>query len=56
MAWRSRHLIDTVDGGGEAGAGLQMAVRDMDGDGDMDGVTAGKSGLFLAANLNRSRK
>ena len=52
VTW-TRH---TIDFGSKAGAGLQMAVRDMDGDGDMDVVTAGKSGLFLAANLGRSRK
>ncbi len=40
----------TIDYGGKAGAGLQIAVRDMDGDGDMDLVCAGKSGLFLAVN------
>ncbi|HET7698637.1 MAG TPA: FG-GAP-like repeat-containing protein [Vicinamibacterales bacterium] len=51
VAW-SRH---TIDFGGKAGAGLQIAVRDMDGDGDLDVVSAGKSGLYLARNENRSR-
>jgi hypothetical protein len=46
VTW-TRH---TIDYGSKAGAGLQMAVRDMDGDGDMDVVSAGKSGLFLAVN------
>jgi hypothetical protein len=41
----------TIDYGSKAGGGLQMAVRDIDGDGDMDVVTGGKSGLFLAENL-----
>jgi hypothetical protein len=45
-----RHLIDY---GGRAGGGLQIAVRDMDGDGDLDVVSAGKSGLFMAENLTR---
>ena len=49
VTW-TRH---TVDYGSKAGSGLQMAVRDMDGDGDMDVVSAGKSGLFLAENLTR---
>lgn len=49
VTW-ARH---TVDFGGKAGAGLQMAARDMDGDGDTDVVTAGKSGLFLAENQSR---
>jgi hypothetical protein len=30
-----------------------MAVRDIDGDGDLDVVSAGKSGLFLAENQTR---
>jgi hypothetical protein len=47
VAW-TRH---TIDYGGKAGGGLQMAVRDIDGDGDMDVLTAGKTGLFLAENL-----
>jgi hypothetical protein len=46
-----RHIIDY---GGRAGGGLQLVVRDMDGDGDQDVVTGGKSGLFLAENLSRS--
>jgi hypothetical protein len=49
VTW-TRH---TIDYGSKAGGGLQMAVRDMDGDGDMDVVSAGKSGLFLARNLTR---
>ena len=50
VTW-TRH---TIDYGSKAGAGVQMAVRDMDGDGDMDVVTAGKSGLYLAENLTKS--
>ena len=50
VTW-TRH---TIDYGSKAGGGLQMAVRDMDGDGDMDVVSAGKSGLFLAENLTRT--
>jgi hypothetical protein len=49
VAW-TRH---TIDYGTKAGGGLQMAVRDIDGDGDMDVVSGGKSGLFLAENLTK---
>jgi hypothetical protein len=46
-----RHIIDY---GGRMGGGLQIAVADMDGDGDLDVVTAGKAGIFLAENLMKS--
>jgi hypothetical protein len=48
-----RHIIDY---GGRAGGGLQMVVRDIDGDGDRDVVTAGKTGLFLSENLTKRVK
>jgi hypothetical protein len=32
-----------------------MVVTDIDGDGDMDIVTPGKTGLFLSENLTVSR-
>jgi len=48
-----RHIVDY---GGRAGGGLQMVVEDMDGDGDRDVVTAGKTGLFLSENLTRTPK
>lgn len=50
VTW-TRHMIVY---GTPAGAGLQMAVQDVDGDGDMDVVSGGKSGLFLARNLTRT--
>jgi hypothetical protein len=49
VTW-TRH---TIDYGSKGGRRLQMAVRDIDGDGDMDVVSAGKSGLFLAENLTK---
>ena len=47
-----RHIVDY---GGRAGGGLQMAVEDMDADGDRDIVTAGKTGLFLSENLTSNQ-
>jgi hypothetical protein len=47
-----RHIVDY---GGRAGGGLQMVVQDIDGDGDLDVVTGGKTGLFLSENLTRVR-
>lgn len=46
-----RHIVDY---GGRAGGGLQMVVEDMDGDGDRDIMTAGKTGLFLSENLTKA--
>lgn len=43
-----RHVIDYST---RAGGGLQIPVVDIDGDGDLDIVTAGKSGLFLFENM-----
>jgi hypothetical protein len=45
-----RHVIDYST---RAGGGLQIPIVDIDGDGDLDIVTAGKSGLFLFENLTR---
>jgi VCBS repeat protein len=49
--WK-RHVIDYSS---RAGGGLQIPVVDIDGDGDLDIVVAGKSGLFLFENLSRGR-
>ncbi len=42
-----------ISSGGEAGAGLQIAAADVDGDGDIDLASGGKSGLFLMLNQRR---
>ena len=46
-----RHIIDYST---RAGGGMQIPVVDIDGDGDLDVVVAGKSGLFLFGNLTIS--
>jgi hypothetical protein len=45
-----RHIIDY---GGRMGGGMQIVVKDMDGDGEPDLVVGGKAGLFLAENLTK---
>ncbi len=49
-AW-TRHVIDE---GGKMGGGLQIVAIDIDGDGDLDVVASGKTGLYLAENLAKS--
>ena len=48
VTW-TRH---TIDYGTKAGGGMQMALRDIDGDGDIDVVSGGKSGLYLARQVS----
>jgi len=47
----TRHVIEE---GGKMGGGLQIAVVDLDKDGDLDIVSGGKTGLFVAENRTRS--
>jgi hypothetical protein len=45
-----RHIIEY---GGMAGAGMQIAVGDVDGDGDLDIAVGGKSGCYWFENLTK---
>ena len=47
-----RHVIDY---GGRMGGGMQIPVTDIDADGNLDIVCAGKSGLFVAENLTKGK-
>jgi hypothetical protein len=47
-----KHVIDYSS---RTGAGMQIPVVDLDGDGDLDFVVAGKSGLYLFENLTRHK-
>jgi len=43
----------TIHEGGRVGFGINTAVVDIDGDGDLDVVAPGKSGLYLLENLTK---
>ena len=51
VQWK-RHIVDY---GARTGAGMQIAVVDIDGDGRLDVVVGGKSGLFLFENMTLAR-
>jgi len=46
----AKHVLDY---GGRIGGGIEIPVADIDGDGDLDFVVAGKSGLFLFENKTK---
>jgi len=48
----TRHIIHE---GGRVGFGINTAVVDIDGDGDIDVVAPGKSGLYLLENVRRPK-
>jgi hypothetical protein len=43
-----------IDYGGRISGGMQVAVADLDGDGDLDLAMGGKTGLFLFENLSHT--
>ena len=45
----------TIHEGGRVGFGINTAVVDIDGDGDLDVVAPGKSGLYLLENVRKSK-
>src|ERR1700730_2165613 len=47
-----KHVIDYSS---RTGSGMQIPVVDLDGDGDLDFVVAGKSGLYLFENLTHHK-
>ena len=49
----TRHVIDYST---RTGGGMQIAVADLDGDGDLDFAVGGKSGLFLFENKSHQGK
>ena len=51
MQWK-RHVLDYST---RTGAGMQIVVEDVDGDGYQEIVVAGKSGLFLFENMSAQR-
>lgn len=53
-AAKDRWALDDFERG-SAGTGLQMDARDMDGDGDIDLICPGKTGLYWFENLRLSK-
>ena len=51
LEWK-RHVLDYST---RTGAGMQIVVGDVDGDGNPEIVVAGKSGLFLFENMSAQR-
>jgi len=46
----ARHIVDFST---RTGSGMQLPVADLDGDGDLDFVAPGKSGLYLFENKSK---
>jgi FG-GAP-like repeat len=52
----STYVKHVIDFGSKAGGGMQIPVLDLDGDGDLDIVAPGKSGLFLFEQVDLERQ
>ncbi|HVF88085.1 MAG TPA: FG-GAP-like repeat-containing protein, partial [Pyrinomonadaceae bacterium] len=51
-----RYTKHVIDYNSKAGGGMQLPVTDIDGDGDLDIVAPGKSGLFLFEQVDFARQ
>jgi hypothetical protein len=53
---RGGYVKHVIDFGGRAGGGMQIPVIDLDGDGDLDLLAPGKSGLYLFEQVTIARQ
>ncbi|PYV90204.1 MAG: VCBS repeat-containing protein [Acidobacteria bacterium] len=53
---KGQYIKHVIDYGSKAGGGIQTPVVDIDGDGDLDLVAPGKSGLFLFEQIDFPRQ
>lgn len=56
MAPGGRYIKHVIDYGTHTGGGMQIPVVDIDGDGDLDIIVPGKSGLFLFEQISPARQ
>jgi VCBS repeat protein len=56
LSEKGQYTKHVIDFGGKAGGGIQTPIVDIDGDGDLDLVAPGKSGLFLFEQIDFPRQ